>query len=153
MVDTVVTVQEFAGALIQVFEGCKLHSYQDPGGVWTIGYGHTAGVVAGQTITQAQADAFLAEDAAPLFATAARALPLMSVLEQAAYVSFGFNCGLGAMQLVIDGHDLISNPKYTADRRGVVLPGLVARRRLEETLIAYAQQERAIATSIRTGVN
>jgi lysozyme len=28
------------------FEGCVLHPYQDAVGVWTIGYGHTAGVTA-----------------------------------------------------------------------------------------------------------
>lgn len=31
-------------ALIKKWEGCKLESYQDGGGVWTIGYGHTGPV-------------------------------------------------------------------------------------------------------------
>ena len=37
--------------LVESFEGVRLESYQDVGGVWTIGYGHTAGVVEGQTET------------------------------------------------------------------------------------------------------
>lgn len=48
--------------LITTFEGCKLHAYDDGGGVWTIGYGHTRGVSPGMTITQAQAEQFLHED-------------------------------------------------------------------------------------------
>ena len=36
--------------LIQYFEGCKLTSFKCPGGVWTIGYGHTEGVKAGDKI-------------------------------------------------------------------------------------------------------
>lgn len=48
--------------LIKQFEGCRLEAYKCPAGVWTIGYGHTAGVIPGQKITQAQADAFLIED-------------------------------------------------------------------------------------------
>ena len=42
--------------LIKSFEGCHLTSYKCPGGVWTIGYGHTAGVTEGNRITQQQAD-------------------------------------------------------------------------------------------------
>lgn len=48
--------------LIKQFEGCRLTAYKCLAGVWTIGYGHTAGVTAGQTITQAEADKMLLED-------------------------------------------------------------------------------------------
>lgn len=48
--------------LTELFEGDVLTAYQDQRGLWTIGYGHTAGVQHGQTITPAQADAFLATD-------------------------------------------------------------------------------------------
>lgn len=44
-------------------EGCRLVAYQDTGGVWTIGYGHTGPEVkAGLVWTQADADAALASD-------------------------------------------------------------------------------------------
>jgi len=48
--------------LVKKFEGLRLQSYQDTGGVWTIGWGHTAGVQPMQVITESQADAFLAYD-------------------------------------------------------------------------------------------
>lgn len=48
--------------LIRQFEGCHLAAYKCPAGVWTIGYGHTAGVKQGQRISQEQADGLLAED-------------------------------------------------------------------------------------------
>lgn len=48
--------------LLTSFEGCRLDAYDDGGGVWTIGYGHTAGVYPSMSITQAEADAYLIED-------------------------------------------------------------------------------------------
>lgn len=48
--------------LIKQFEGCRLTSYKDAVGVWTIGYGHTLRVCGGMTITQAQAEYYLKED-------------------------------------------------------------------------------------------
>jgi lysozyme len=53
--------------LLKQFEGSRLRAYRDGGGVWTIGYGHTAmaGGIApksGMTITQQQADDLLAND-------------------------------------------------------------------------------------------
>ncbi len=48
--------------MIEQFEGLRLNAYQDSGGVWTIGYGPTGGVHAGQSISQAQAEQYLASD-------------------------------------------------------------------------------------------
>lgn len=48
--------------LIKKFEGCRLDAYKCPAGVWTIGYGHTAGVACGQKISPAQAEAYLRAD-------------------------------------------------------------------------------------------
>jgi lysozyme len=138
-----VTLPELAAALIAVFEGCRLTAYRDSGGVLTIGIGHTRGVVEGQTISQGQAVQLFLEDQAPLLELV-KGLPL---LEAAALVSFGFNCGQGALQLVLAGHDVVSNPKHTTDRHGTVLSGLVARRRLEELLILISMsQERKTAS-------
>lgn len=50
--------------LIKQFEGCRTTAYKCPAGVWTIGYGHTAGVKQGQKITQAQAEEYLRQDLA-----------------------------------------------------------------------------------------
>jgi lysozyme len=48
--------------LLTTFEGCELNSYDDSVGVWTIGYGHTAGVVPGMSITQEKAEELLRQD-------------------------------------------------------------------------------------------
>jgi lysozyme len=48
--------------LLTTFEGCELEAYDDGVGVLTIGYGHTADVVVGMTITQAEAEEFLRQD-------------------------------------------------------------------------------------------
>lgn len=48
--------------LTECFEGEVLTAYQDQRGIWTIGYGHTSGVHPGMSITQEQAEAFLAAD-------------------------------------------------------------------------------------------
>jgi len=48
--------------LLKQFEGCRLDAYQDTAEIWTMGYGHAAGVVEGMTISQGQADSFLLND-------------------------------------------------------------------------------------------
>ena len=48
--------------LLTTFEGCKLNAYNDGGGVWTIGYGHTKGVSPGMSMTQAEVDDCLRQD-------------------------------------------------------------------------------------------
>ncbi len=122
-----------AAALIQVFEGCRLTAYQDSGGVWTIGFGHTAGVKQGDTITYEQAVEFFNADAMPLLAAVSRQKPLAG----AAYVSFGYNCGRTAMEQALDPSTPTRLLNYVHDRHGNVLPGLVARRNLESLLIQY----------------
>ena len=54
-------------ALLQSFEGCKLKSYDDGVGVWTIGWGSTKGVKPGDCITQVEADRRLREDDLPQY--------------------------------------------------------------------------------------
>ena len=49
-------------SLIKKFEGCKLEAYKCSAGVWTIGYGHTAGVKEGDVCTQEEAEKLLRGD-------------------------------------------------------------------------------------------
>ena len=129
-----------ASALIKTFEGCSLKAYQDTGGVWTIGFGHTHGVKAGDVITQQQAEDFLAQDSQALVT----AIAGKSLIEGAALLSFGYNVGLGALRELLLSADVpTAMLNYTHDRRGNVLPGLVTRRNLESTLILAS---RAAAT-------
>lgn len=124
-----------AASLIRVFEGLKLTAYQDTGGKLTIGYGHTGpDVTPGLTITFAQAEALFEKDAAPLLA----AVKDRGLYEAAALVSFGYNCGAGALQRLLAGEISLANYGRT-DRKGNLLPGLAARRDLEAALIASAK--------------
>jgi len=133
-----VTIQELAASLIQVFEGCRLTAYLDTGGVATIGFGSThingQPVHAGQTITLPQAYEYLAADQAALF----KLVESRPLLEAAALVSFGYNVGMAALERVLAGHALLTD--FVHDRHGNTLPGLVARRNLEQTLILVSQQ-------------
>jgi GH24 family phage-related lysozyme (muramidase) len=129
------TLAELSSALIAVFEGPeRLTSFQDSGGVWTIGRGHTAGVRQGVTITHDQSVALFAFDQMPLLDLVADK-PLLAA---AAYVSFGYNCGHGVLREVLRGIGSIEDPVHTTDRHGQVQPGLVSRRRLELLMIAAA---------------
>ena len=138
-----ITIAELSARLIAVFEGLRLTAYRDTGGVWTIGFGHTAKVFSGQTITAEQAENFLAEDMAPLF-NMVKDRPL---LEAAALVSFGYNCGSAALLRLISGYSIGTDDQgmpailqYDKDRRGNVLPGLMMRRQLEHALILASRE-------------
>lgn len=57
------TPSQACAALIHEFEGCKLKAYQDPGGIWTIGWGHVGPEVhQGLIWTQDQADEAMQAD-------------------------------------------------------------------------------------------
>jgi len=123
--------------LIKSFEGLRLQSYQDSGGIWTIGYGHTKGVKPGQKITEAQADEFLTEDLEQAEADVQTFVKFpLSDNEYSALVSFAFN--LGARNL----RDLVSYGKARVPSRimlfnhvqGRQLPGLTRRRAAERKL-------------------
>lgn len=79
-------------------EGCKLTAYQDSVGVWTIGYGHTAGVKRGDRITQQQADDFLRSDLQRFEAIAARTPGVRTQGQFDAVTDFCYNCGPGNFQ-------------------------------------------------------
>jgi lysozyme len=83
--------------LLTTFEGCELHAYDDGGGVWTIGYGHTQGVTKGMTITQAQAEQFLRTDLEQ-FASYVEDVVQVNLNEDqfSALVCFCFNIGPGS---------------------------------------------------------
>lgn len=83
-------------ALTESFEGVRLTAYQDSGGVWTIGYGHTQGVKEGDTCTPLLAETYLLLDVHTAVNTVNEAVvgPLTQP-EFDALVDFVFNCGAG----------------------------------------------------------
>ena len=130
------------------FEGLYLEAYTCPGGSLTIGYGHTAGVYEGQTITAQEARDLLRSDLASREAHVGRYAEEHGVqLTQGqfdALVDFAFNLGIGAfddsglVEMIGDG-DLdgaaaeMQKYVYAKDKEGnkVKLGGLVARRAAE----------------------
>lgn len=86
-------------ALLKGFEGCKLTAYLCPAGVWTIGYGHTGDVFAGQKITQQEADNLLNKDLA-VFEQGVDKLTSKYLTENqfSALVCFAYNVGLGNLK-------------------------------------------------------
>jgi lysozyme len=132
-----VTIADLAAPLIALSEGVRLEAYQDSGGIWTIGIGHTGpDVTRGLTISPELAWQLLADDQAKLL----KLVEGKPVLEGAALVDFGFNCGIGSLLEVLLGRETINNPRFTHDRHGNVLGGLAARRRLESLLIQISRE-------------
>jgi lysozyme len=85
--------------LVKQSEGCRLEAYPDDAGVWTIGYGHTDDVTEGITITQAQADQFLADDAGHAVSIVTAVAGATSATYQFdAMVSLAFNIGSNAFR-------------------------------------------------------
>lgn len=130
-------------ALIKRFEGCRLTAYKCSAGVWTIGYGHTAGVYAGMRITQAQAETFFKADCKKCgsYVNNPAYVPQTEQLNQNqfdALVSFVFNLGQKWLKnLCGNGRTLAqiaaAMPQYRR-AAGQVLPGLVQRRAAEVAL-------------------
>ena len=128
-------------SLIKQFEGCRLKAYKCPAGVWTIGYGHTAGVKEGDTITQETADAYLRNDLAK-YEKAVQNYDGIYHFNQNqfdALVSFTYNCGVGNLKnLTQNGKRTLTQisvklPLYNK-AGGVVLRGLQRRRMAEKEI-------------------
>ena len=127
-------------ALIKKFEGCKLRAYQDSVGVWTIGVGHTKGVVEGDVITEEEADEYLRADVREAEECVSRAVTLpLTQGEFDACVSFVFNVGCGAfrgstlLKRILDSDFDGARLEFARWNKagGQVLAGLTARRKAE----------------------
>lgn len=87
-------VSDNGRAFIRAREGVKLAAYQDGGGVWTIGYGHTRGVKQGQVINHEQADEFLDSDLRQVESCISERVTVpLNQNQFDALVSFVFNVG------------------------------------------------------------
>lgn len=133
-------------ALLRHFEGLRLEAYPDPasgGEPWTIGYGHTGGVLPGARCSVEDSERWLANDAQNA-CTAVE--PMVRVPlhqhELDALTSFVFN--LGATRL---WNSTLLAKLNKGDRQGAadqflrwnrgggrVMPGLVARREAERRM-------------------
>ncbi len=128
-------------ALTEGFEGCRLQSYRDAAGVWTIGYGHTAGVGADQSCTREQAEAWLSQDIDWAAAAVNREVTVeLTQGEFDALVDFIYNLGSGTFARS-DVLRLLNGGDYAGAERalgeyarasGQVLAGLLRRRAAEQ---------------------
>lgn len=128
--------------MIKRFEGCRLQAYKCPAGVWTIGYGHTAGVKQGKVITQAQADAYLITDCQKFadYVDNPAYVPITKSLndnQRDALISFTYNCGGGSLRTLCKGRTAaqIAEAILLYNKAGgKVLAGLTKRRKAEREL-------------------
>lgn len=130
-------------ALIRECEGFRSDAYRDAVGVWTIGYGHTGGVRAGDRITPEQGESLLRADAGCAADAVARATVVPLTQGQFdALVSLTFNLGAPALEgstllRKLNAGDVAGAaaefPKW-CHAGNAVLPGLVARRARERAL-------------------
>lgn len=150
--------------LIKKFEGCHLTAYLCPAGKWTIGYGHTAGVKKGMTITQEQADEYLKND---IVKFEKRVMKYNDIYhwnqnEFDALVLFAMNNGsIGPLtkygtrtkQTIADKILEYNKAKNTVGKL-VVLNGLVRRRKEEQALfLAPVETDGKIkATELHSGI-
>lgn len=136
---------ELAADFIAGFEGLSLSAYACPAGKLTIGYGHTTGVVEGQTCTPEEASQWLIEDIAK---TQKELAPFVNVRvtegQFIALTSLAFNVGPAyvtrkcpKLMRALNACEFEEAAKQFLDivkANGVVLPGLVKRRRAESAL-------------------
>jgi lysozyme len=138
--------------LEEQFEGCKLEAYPDPGSggePWTIGYGHTGGIVAGQKCTLEQAKSWLIEDVRESMAVVEGLVKVpMTDEQEMALVDFAFNVGAGnlahstLLRLLSKGDFAGAEKEFGKwdHASGRVLAGLTRRRAAEAALFHQGVQ-------------
>lgn len=129
--------------LIKSFEGLRLSAYKCPADVWTIGYGTTAGVKQGQTITKERAEELLREDVRRFEDQVLRLVKMPLTQGQFdALTSFVYNLGAGnlsnstLLRLLNAGDYDGAAAQFERWNKagGKVLAGLIRRRAAERAL-------------------
>lgn len=141
---------EWAARFIAPWEGFRADAYQDSGGVWTIGYGHTGGVHPGQRVSKAKALRLLAGDLREASAAVKRNVRVkLTVRERIAAISFVFNVGEGGLQSSTFLRELNAGNRRRAadalrlwvkDAAGNTLLGLQRRRAAERWLMLHPKK-------------
>lgn len=142
--------------LVKSFEGLYTDAYICPAGVPTIGYGHTANVKLGQSITRKEAEDILQNDMKKFAVAVEKAIKVeLNDNQFASLVSFAFNCGAGNLRastlcrkLNAGDYDCVpselsrwvkATDPSTGKKRS--LAGLVKRRAAEGTLFLTEMNE------------
>jgi lysozyme len=127
-------------SLTERFEGVRLSAYYDHfGEVWTIGYGHTRGVVPGMTCTEEQAEEWLMQDTQAAQAVVNNVITVQLDQEEFdALVDFEFNTGClrgSHMATLINNKQFIAAAVLFTDydhAGGMEVAGLLRRRVADE---------------------
>ena len=126
--------------MIKRYEGLRLEAYKCPAGVWTIGYGHTKGVVKGMKISKEEAEELLKQDVAIVELQIVNTVGNLASCKIDALVSFAYNVGVAAFRRSTLCRKVKANSDDTSIRAEFgkwvyagrkKLPGLV-KRRVEE---------------------
>jgi lysozyme len=140
------TINQATIDLLKQFEGCSLEVYHgkaDPDNVWTIGFGHTAGVTRDTPpITQEQADNYLKQDLSAACIDVDNAIYAeLNDNQYGALVSLVYNCGDAPLHGTLG--KLLNQNNYAGAAQeflkwchadGVVVDGLTRRREAEKAL-------------------
>lgn len=138
---------EKAYSLIRQFEGLRLTAYRCPAGIWTIGYGHTSGVVPRMAITKEQAEEFLMRDIETAENIVNAECWNLRQCQFDAIVSFVFNVGgsnfrkstlLKNIKVNPNDNSIMDEFLRWVYAKGVVLPGL-QKRRLAEMRLYFSE--------------
>lgn len=130
-------------ALLKRFEACKLTSYKDEGGIWTIGYGHTGPeVTQGMMFTPEQAEMQLKKDLQEFYHLDHYLSEQVNDNQWSALICLAYNIGLGGLKRstlirCINDGDIkgIKQNWLSWDHvEGVVSNGLLNRRKAELAL-------------------
>ena len=137
-------ISEKGISLIKSFEGCRLTAYKCSAGFPTIGYGHTAGVKMGMTITQKQADDMLKTDLV-VYENHVKSLKReFNQYEFDALVSFCYNCGIGSLKTLCKNRTnaQIAEALLLYNKAGGrILEGLNRRRKAERELFLSGKEQ------------
>ena len=130
--------------VLKRLEALRLTAYQDAVGIWTIGYGHTAGVQSGDTLPNPEAaDAMLSADLSDFEAAINSAVQSCTQLQFDAMCLLAYNIGVAGFlrSTVLKAHnrgDYQSAARafglWNQDHHGKILPGLVTRRAEEAAM-------------------
>jgi lysozyme len=139
-----------AAKIIADFEGLKLKAYQDSAGIWTIGYGNTRNpytglpIKKGDTITKKEALDWLNFTTAGVQTQVKKFIKVpVNDRQLAALTSLAYNIGNGAfsrstlLRLLNSGADkeTVAAQFIRWNKvKGIVVPGLTRRRKLEADL-------------------
>lgn len=134
--------------LIKQFEGCRLQAYKAVPSeqCYTIGYGHYGSdVLPGMVISQAQAEALLAQDLIRYENAVIDTGLSLNQNQFDALVSFAYNCGAGNLKKLVRGRDTqqIADAMLLYNKSGgQVLAGLTRRRQAERALFMTGSVEK-----------